>query len=38
LYYFVFTLSLVSHRLEGTIATTSLVRVFRSALGIRACS
>jgi hypothetical protein len=28
LYYFVFTSSLFSHGLKGTIATTSLVRMF----------
>jgi hypothetical protein len=38
LHYFVFASSLFSYRLKGTIAMTSLARVFRSALGVRACS
>jgi hypothetical protein len=35
--YFVFASSLFSHRVEGTLATTSLVRTLRSAPGVGAC-
>jgi hypothetical protein len=37
LHNFIFTLSLFSHRLKGALAATLLVRMFRSALGIRTC-
>jgi hypothetical protein len=37
LHHFVFTSSLFRYWLKGTIATTSLVRMLRSAPGIRAC-
>jgi hypothetical protein len=35
--YFVFASSFFSHRVEGTLATTSLVRVLRSASGVGTC-
>jgi hypothetical protein len=35
--YFVFASSFFSHRIEGTLATTSLVRTLRSASGVRTC-
>jgi hypothetical protein len=37
LHYFVFTSSFFSHRVEGTLATTSLVRTLRSASRIGTC-
>jgi hypothetical protein len=37
LHYFVFTSSLFSHRVEGTLATMSLERVLRSASRIGTC-
>jgi hypothetical protein len=37
MHYFVFTLSLFSHWLKGTLAATSLARTFRSAPRVRAC-
>jgi hypothetical protein len=37
LHYFIFTSSLFSHRVKGTLATTSLSRTFRSASGMRTC-
>jgi hypothetical protein len=37
LHYFVFTSSFFSHRVEGTLATTSLARTLRSAYGIETC-
>jgi hypothetical protein len=35
--YFVFTSSFFSHRVEGTLATTSLARTLRSASGVGTC-
>jgi hypothetical protein len=35
--YFIFSSSLFSYWLKGTVATTSLARMFRHALGVRAC-
>jgi hypothetical protein len=35
--YFVFALSFFNHRVEGTLATTSLVRALRSASGVGTC-
>jgi hypothetical protein len=37
LHYFVFTSSLFSHWLKGTLATTSLARTFRSTPGVGTC-
>jgi hypothetical protein len=37
LHHFVFTSSLFSHQLKGTLAAASLARTFRSAPGIRTC-
>jgi hypothetical protein len=37
LHYFIFTSSFFSHRVEGTLATTSLARTLRSASGIGTC-
>jgi hypothetical protein len=37
LHHFVFTLSLFSYWLKGTIATTSLARMFRFTPGVGAC-
>jgi hypothetical protein len=37
LHYFIFTSSLFSHRLKGTLAATSLARTFRSAPGVGTC-
>jgi hypothetical protein len=37
LHYFVFASSIFSHRVEGTLATTSLARTLRSASGIGTC-
>jgi hypothetical protein len=37
LHYFVFSSSLFSHRLKGTLAVTSLERTFRSTLGVGTC-
>jgi hypothetical protein len=37
LHYFVFTSSFFGHRVEGTLATTSLARTLRSASGIGTC-
>jgi hypothetical protein len=37
LHYFVFASSFFSHRVEGTLATTSLARTLRSASGIGTC-
>jgi hypothetical protein len=37
LHYFVFASSIFSHRVEGTLATTSLSRTLRSASGIVTC-
>jgi hypothetical protein len=37
LHYFVFTSSLFSHWLKGTLAATSLARTFRSTLGVGTC-
>jgi hypothetical protein len=37
LHHFIFTLSHFSHRLMGTLVTTSFVWMFRSAPGIRTC-
>jgi hypothetical protein len=37
LHHFIFTSSLFSHRLKGSLAATSLVRMFRSAPGIGTC-
>jgi hypothetical protein len=34
LHYFVFSSSLFSHRVEGTLAATSLARTFRSTVGV----
>jgi hypothetical protein len=38
LHHFFFTSSLFSHRLKGSLAMASLARMFRSALGVGACS
>jgi hypothetical protein len=35
--YFVFTSTFFSHRVEGTLATTSLARTLRSAFGVGTC-
>jgi hypothetical protein len=35
--YFIFTSSLFSHRVEGTLATTSLARTFQSTPGVGTC-
>jgi hypothetical protein len=37
LHHFIFTSSLFSHWLKGTLPATSLVRMFRSTPGIRTC-
>jgi hypothetical protein len=37
LHYFIFTLSLFSYRLKGTLAAASLARMFRSAPGVGTC-
>jgi hypothetical protein len=37
LYYFVFASTSFSHRVEGTLAKTSLARTLRSALRVRTC-
>jgi hypothetical protein len=37
LHYFVFTSSLFSYRLKGTIVATSLARTFRYTSGVGAC-
>jgi hypothetical protein len=37
LYYLIFTSSLFSYRLKGTIAEMSLVRTFRSTSGVGTC-
>jgi hypothetical protein len=37
LHYFIFTSSFFSHRVEGTLATTSLPRMLRSTSGIGTC-
>jgi hypothetical protein len=37
MYHFVFTSSLFSHWLKGTLAATSLARTFRSTPGVRTC-
>jgi tetrahydromethanopterin S-methyltransferase subunit D len=37
LHYFIFTSSLFSYRLKGTLATASLARMFRSAPGVGTC-
>jgi hypothetical protein len=35
--YFIFSSSLFSYRLKGTVVATSLVRIFRSTSGVGAC-
>jgi hypothetical protein len=37
MYYFIFTSSLFSYRLKGTIAAASLARTFRSTPGVGTC-
>jgi hypothetical protein len=37
LHYFVFASTFFSHRVEGTLATTSLARMLRSTSGVRTC-
>jgi hypothetical protein len=37
LHYFVFALTFFSHRVEGTLATTSLARTLRSTFGVGTC-
>jgi hypothetical protein len=37
LHYFIFSSTFFSHRVEGTLATTSLTRTLRSVSGVRTC-